>query len=66
MVQYQMDQLNDIKKELDTLGDEKLSFNEVEVMCRRLGVRMGQDDLHVLFKVPSFFIFWMNLHIYLS
>lgn len=32
-------------------GDEKLSFEEVERMCKRLGVGLGRQDLRSLFQV---------------
>ena len=44
----------------DGPGDEKSTFSEVQVMCRRLGVRMAKDDLLALFKVRYLYLLWIN------
>jgi phosphatidylinositol phospholipase C, delta len=38
-------------KSADVQADEKLEFEEVERLCRRLNINSGRDDLKRLFKV---------------
>ncbi len=48
-------------KGADEERDQKLVFEEVEKLCKRLQINSGQDDLYRLFKV--FFPCGSRLHI---
>ena len=40
-----------------TGADDKLTFDQVEKLCRRLNIHSNHENLFSLFKVLSFFVF---------